>query len=497
MKVFYRLSSLILVAILFNLFSVTAQQQSLIIKNQRELFTDDHIIEKLNNMETRLATPVSGGKALTFDKPWEGKFSAYVSIIHDGVRYRMYYRGLTGDDNKGAQQVTCYAESVDGINWSKPNLGIFEVNGTRDNNVVLLGNPFRTTHNFSVMYDSREGIDPGERFKAVGGESTRNPASGLFRYVSSDGLNWKRYSKDTTALFNAKELDSQNVLTWVPSENVYAIYMRGWTGGKPGQRYPPGGIRSIARSVSKDFINWSEPEWMTFGDTPVEHLYTNTTHPYFRAPNIMVSMPFRFSPQLKVLTDAELIENGTDKSQWKGVADAVFMTSRGGSVYNRKFLESFVRTGGEQKNWGARSNIPAMGVIPTGKSEMSFFVTRAYGTNDIYLERMKLRTDGFVSLHAGYSEGSAISKPLVLSGNKFTINYSTSSIGYVKVILLNEKGRELPGFGSDDALPMSGDKTDWEVKWKNGKTVKDLGSTIVRVKFITRDADIYSFAIFD
>lgn len=497
MKVFSKVLTLVLFVFSINYFSVYGQQKPIILQNQRELFTDDQILESLTNLELRLATPVSGGVALKFDKPWEGRFSTYVSIVNDGTRYRMYYRGLMGNDNKGDQQVTCYAESVDGIHWSKPDLRLFKVNGTWDNNVVLMDNSLKTTHNFSVMYDSRTGVSPEERFKAVGGESTKNPSSGLFRYVSPDGLHWKRYSKDTTALFNAKELDSQNVLTWVPSENMYAIYLRGWTGGKPGQRYPPGGIRSIARSTSKDFVNWSEPEWMTFGDAPIEHLYTNTTHPYFRAPQIMLSMPFRFSPKLKVLTDDQLTENGTDPTQWQGVADGVFMTSRGGTEYNRKFLESFVRPGGEQKNWAARSNIPSMGVIPTGKNEMSFFVTRAYGTNDIYLERMKLRTDGFASLHAGYSEGNAITKPMILSGKKFNLNYSTSSIGYIKVILLNERGKELPGFGTEDAIQIVGDNIDGEVKWKSGKTLKDLGNTKVRIKFMARDADIYSFAVFD
>ncbi len=198
-----------------------------------------------------------------------------------------------------------------------------------------------------------------------------------------------------------------------------------------------------------------------------------------------------------MLSNAQLIENGTDSTQWQGVADAVFMTSRGGNIYDRKFLESFVRPGAEQKNWGARSNIPAMGVIPTGKNEMSFFVTRAYGTKDIYLERMILRTDGFASLHAGYTEGSAITKPMVLQGNKFNLNYSTSSIGYIKVVLLDEKGNEIKGFGETDAERLAGDKIDGAVKWKSDKALKDLSNSPVRIKFIARDADIYSFAVSD
>jgi hypothetical protein len=486
---------LLILVVLFSMngiFYIYGQNGPAVIQNKRELFVDDYLLEKLNNVDLRLATPVSAGIALKFGEPWEGRFCTYVSIISDGKIYRMYYRGSSG------QEVTCYAESSDGINWKKPNLRLFEVNGTMDNNVVMVDSKNRVTHNLSVIYDNREGIPAEERYKAVGGASDeKKPYRGLYRYVSSDGIHWKQYTKDTTALFNKYALDSQNVLTWVPAENCYAVYMRGWTGGKPGELYPENGIRTIVRSVSKDFLHWSEPVMMKFGNTPMEHLYTNATHPYFRAPHILISMPFRFSPQVKVLTDDELRENGTDPSQWNGVADGVFMTSRGGTVYNRKFLESFVRPGMEQKNWGARSNIPALGVIPTGAGEMSFFVTRAYSTKDIFLERMKLRTDGFVSLHAGFSEGFAITKPVILLGNTLLLNYSTSSIGYVKIVLLGEDGKELPGFGEADAKKLTGDKIDGKVLWKNDKTIKDLGKTKVRIKLIAKDADIFSIGVFE
>jgi hypothetical protein len=110
---------------------------------------------------------------------------------------------------------------------------------------------------------------------------------------------------------------------------------------------------------------------------------------------------------------------------------------------------------------------------------------------------MKLRTDGFASLHAGFNEGFAQTKPLILKGDVFRLNFSTSSIGYVKVVLLDEKGKEVPGFGEADAKPITGDKTDANVTWTSGKTVRDLGDKKIRIKFIARDADIYSFGVFD
>src|SRR2546430_1820474 len=103
--------------------------------SRRELFVDRFLIEKLEGAQLRLHEPRREGIALKFDRPWEGAFSAYTTVIKDGGLYRMYYRGLpsAGRDDS-ANAVTCYAESRDGIVWTKPNVGLFEVHGTRDNN---------------------------------------------------------------------------------------------------------------------------------------------------------------------------------------------------------------------------------------------------------------------------------------------------------------------------------------------------------------------------
>ncbi len=490
-------------------------------KNRRELFVDDYVTQKVENAEIRLQTPQSAGTAIRFTEPWEGRFCAYVGIVADGVRYRMYYRGAGANADGKHAEYTCYAESADGIHWAKPTLRICSVNGSKANNVVMLEEQqLRNTHNFTVMYDGREGVPSDERFKAVGGSSYESQPerggfrsysayltydmdpklranTGLFRYVSADGLHWKRYAKDTTALFHEYALDSQNSLIWLENEQCYAVYFRGWSGGVPGELFPANGTRTIMRSTSKDFINWTKPEFMSFGDTEKEHLYTNATRPYFRAPHLLIAMPFRFSPQTKVLSDEQLAQNGTHPSQWKGVSDGVFMTSRGGTSYDRKFMESFVRPGNDSKNWGARSNMPAMGVIQTAKREMSFFITRGYGTPEVSLERMTLRLDGFAALHAGFKEGVLLTKPMVWEGQRLLLNYSTGSKGYIKIVLTDEKGNELSGFGTADALPITGDEVDGLVQWKSGRNIGELKGKSICAKIIVKDADVFSFGVFD
>lgn len=477
------------------LFLPLRSQDCILLNNQHELFLDRYLIEYTHNVELKMGVPISAGPAILFDQPWEGKFSGgYVSVVNNNNNFSIYYRGSSGNSS----QVTCYAESRDGINWSKPALKQFKVNGTYENNVVMNWDALQASHNFSVIYDNSPNSIPEERYKAVGGvaSSKKRELRGLYRYVSSDGIKWSL--KDSVALFpNGYGMDSQNVLAWLPSEDQYAIYLRKWTEDKPEDDVLLKGIRTIARSTSKDFINWTEPELMSFDGKPVENLYTNATQPYYRAPHILIAMPFRFAPDSRVLSDEEMQKHGIDKTMWSGVSDAVLISSRGGNSYNRTFMESFVRPGLDQANWAARSTIPAVGVIPTGKNEISFFVTRRYGTDECYLERMKLRIDGFASLSSSYEEGYVVTKPLIVKGNNLLLNFSTSSIGYVKILFLNEFGEEIDGFSEKDAVKIVGDKIDFPVSWNNDRTISELYGEKVRIKFIMRDADVFSFGIFD
>lgn len=472
-----------------------------VLKNRREIFVDDFVVGETSGLERRMGVPQPAGTALRLDQPWEGRWGAYVSVISNGRGFQMYYRGGFGATRN--EDITCYAESADGITWTRPNLELFEVKGSKANNVVLpMGEPTWATHNLSVFYDARPGVPEDERYKAVGGGAGNNRllkfsglVRGLYRFVSADGKNWRRLPGEP--LFTDYALDSQNVLTWLPEEQCYAIYLRTWTGDKKGVKFAYNTIRTIARSVSKDFVTWSEPERMTFDQGPLEDLYTNATQPYFRAPHILIAMPFRFVPGRQVLDEATLKRYDIDRSMWKGVSDAVLLTSRGGTRYQRTFLESFVRPGIDPASWAARSNMPGCGMIQTGPGEMSFFVVRGYASNESRIERLALRLDGFASLRAGYTEGWAVTRPVKLDGTRFSLNLSTSANGGAKVVLLDERGTEIPGFGAADAVELVGDAIDFTAAWKNGRKLADVKERVVRIKFLLRDADLYSFAVLD
>mgnify|MGYP003315303534 CR=1 FL=1 len=77
---------------------------------------------------------------MTWDFPWEGSNNGYITIFKDDAKYRMYYRAVAGTgtpaSGDGWIMNGCYAESDDGIHWTRPNLGLVEFNGSKHNNIV-------------------------------------------------------------------------------------------------------------------------------------------------------------------------------------------------------------------------------------------------------------------------------------------------------------------------------------------------------------------------
>jgi hypothetical protein len=453
------------------------------IGNRRELFVDHYLIHKLTDAQLVLHEPRDEGEVLPFNKPWEGLFSGYCTIIKDAKTYKAYYRGRAALAYDGSPvEVTCYAESQDGISWKKPNLGIYEIMGTRDNNVVLAKDP-PFSHNFCPFLDNNPQATADEKYKAVAGTME----SGLFGFISKDGIHWKKTGKGP--LFRDGVFDSQNVVFWSQSENCYVCYFRLWSG--PGYT----GIRTIGRSTSKDFIHWSKTQRMDFGYTPMEHLYTNQTSPYFRAPHIYIAIAARFFPQKTVLTteQARIIQiDSTYFANSDDCSDAVFMTSRGGNKYDRTFMESFIRPRIGLKGWTSRNNYPALNVVQTGPNEMSVYANHDNAQLTPHLRRYSLRLDGFTSIKAPYTGGEMVTKLLTFSGKQLVLNYNTSAAGEMWVEIQDKTGKPIPGYTLNDCQVLIGNDIKRVVSWEKGSDVSKLAGKEIRLRFALIDANLYS-----
>lgn len=218
--------------------------------SRRELFVDDCLVESLDGAAFKLHAPQLTPPA---SQPISGH---YMTVLRDGDRYRAYYRqydptyaGERKDGNEG--EVTFCAESADGIEWSYPQLGLYDVNGSRANNAVLRQAPY--SHNFAPFLDTNPNTAPQARYKALAGTHPKGgrPGTGLHAFQSPDGLHWQPMQPGPALTFADFAFDSQNVSFWSAAEGCYVCYFRTW-------RSSAGKLRSIWRATSSDMIHWSE-----------------------------------------------------------------------------------------------------------------------------------------------------------------------------------------------------------------------------------------------
>jgi hypothetical protein len=156
-------------------------------------------------------------------------------------------------------------------------------------------------------------------------------------------------------------------------------------------------------------------------------------------------------------------------------------------------MEGLIRPGPGPLNWVTRSNYALGGVVQTGPAEISLYLNRHYSDPTWHVRRYRLRLDGFASLHAPYEGGVALTKPIRFSGSELEINYSTSAAGSVRVEMQDPEGKPLPGYSAEECQEILGDEIERVVAWKGGSNLSTLAGRSVRLRFVMKDADIYSF----
>jgi len=187
------------------------------IGDRLELFLDDYLIAEVQgDVRQQLVRPEPKEVVFVADRPWEGNTSGYYTFFQDKDFYRMIYRGWRHDEEKKAvhPEVTCYAESKDGIHWTRPDLGLFEWEGSKQNNIVWLG---AGAHNFTAFRDNNPATPAEARYKALGGGS-----DGLLAFQSLDCVHWKLIQEEPVITNGA--FDSQNLAFWDSERDEYRAY---------------------------------------------------------------------------------------------------------------------------------------------------------------------------------------------------------------------------------------------------------------------------------
>ena len=408
--------------------------------------------------------------------------------------YRLYYLGWNMLSDDGEKHLVtgirvCYAESADGIHWRKPQIGLYDVNGSKCNNVVL----DKSVHpgsidNFMVFKDENPACPASERYKGVGSAKWKQ----LGYWTSADGI---RFAFPGVFPFEGF-FDSLNVVFWDKLAKRYRCYFRGFHSVE-GEEKPT--VRDIRYVESADFKTWSEPSLLEFDDGEDPPLYTNNIEPYFRAPDTYIGFPTRYIER-KAWNGSfdELCGKEKRLKRMKAhprygltITDCAFISSHDGRRFHR-FPEAFMRPEPENGlNWVYGDCYPSRGFcvtpspVPGAPDELSgYLFTNHWMSQPAELQRYTIRLDGFASLHADGHERVAVTRPFAYDGTELHINFETSARGYIIIALVTEDGKRIEScetFGNtvdrrvvfDSPLPMAGTPVTMEIR--------------------LLDADLYSF----
>ncbi len=450
------------------------------VADQRQLLVDEAFFEQASHVRLRLhPAQKTSEKILCPQWPWESATLNWFNVLEDpGVidrqaRYRMWYECYdVAGWNSGDDTAFCYSESRDGIHWSKPALGLFEYQGSRQNNILFRqigqGSGRSRVHGTGVFRDPT--APPEARYKAVsqGVWQDRTPPHRITGMFSPDGLRWTRYAKPICDVF----ADSQDSCFWDPRIRKYVLYGRAEGG--------------VGRAESSDFSRF-EPLRLVLNtnqhDPPDSSLYNPAAQKYAGAANVYLMFPSLYQHQPQTL-DIRLATS-RDGIHWTWPQQDAALVPLGAADSKTLYLgQGLIRAGDEM--WLYYSSSP----LQHNEAELENLAK--FGSPRTF-RRVVLGRDRFVSADAGRQGGYFVTPPLRFAGAVLRLNLETRPGGSVRVGLLDANGQAISGRGVADCLPITGDHLDAMVQWKQGTDVRDRANRPTRMRVELTDASLYGF----
>ena len=440
--------------------------------DENQLFLDDdYLVVGTQDVEFVLGAPVKyeGNPVITPDRTWEENIG-YATVLYDEEEalFKMWYQ----IDAPGHPMVG-YALSQDGLSWEKPTLGVEEIGGTKENNIVFVSrNPPEHRAQMDHVFKDYSDPDPEKRYKMVL-DHVDYKGRGITFAFSPDGIRWRQMQ------YNVLHggFDTQNVVLWDDQRGVFRAYLRWWIYG----------LRHVRMAESYDLYHWSEPVWMhgpDEDDPPDFDIYTPGTVKYSAAPNVYVMLNAVF--------------DHTTERLWCQVS-----LSRDGVHWRRK-RRAFIPLG-EEGAWDWGMIFPAPAILVKGDTMYMYY----RGGDDRHSPTAKrhrsgvgcvaLRKDGFIALAAGRQEGVITTKPLAFSRGggripgrgRLYLNVKADK-GVARVELCDLNGVPIPGFTRDDCDVIVEDSTAKKVAWNGNPVLEPLHGVPLIMKIYLRDAAAYS-----
>ncbi len=463
-----------------------APPNPIVVDSAKRFFADDWMIERMVRL-TRTLHPIKkhpGSPLLKAEMPWEKPcVLLYGSVMYDpdrqDDRFRMWYLCFTPQYNEDYSERLAkdgriaYAISSDGLHWKRPNLGIHEYDGSKNNNIVIPG-PWGVA---SVHYDPRD-PNPQQRYKA------QVRYNGHRAFVSPDGIHWTDRGPMNLSAFDRTSVH------WHPVDQKWFASTKNWY-KVPGEEDQRG--RGYAES--DDFFHWGPVSYMC-GTSPDSGEIVYGLEPFYYE-SMFFGLWDRYRHDPDGLLDVQLAVSHNGRHWTRPSDEAWIPLTPLPDDFRRATSARSPETGIDPFDprvpWDYANNSGSiLGPLRVGDELWMYYSGRATDHRSRphvgAIGLGTLRLDGFFSLDASDSSGVLVTRPLRLVGDQLHVNADAEG-GTLRVAILDEANKTIAPYTLANCPPISTDSVRHRIEWNGASDLSGVVGKTVRLKFeLTRTA---------
>ncbi len=498
-----------------------------------ELFLDNALLEMTPGVSRRLHQPKKHllNPVVRCDRWCDGNNMQPYTTMYDAEDklFKMWAR--SGSDWKssrldGHAAYMLYFTSADGVHWNKPDLGVAEIAGRRDHNIVFTsdmvfpsdaagaqgkkkyvipGTPVTPQGKKAFFWSVNKHPNPrnaSEKFVAVA--IVQDHRRGAHVVTSPDGIHWTCASApfwQTPNDVSDKGDDCLMHLFYDHAKEKWVLYRRiipqfsermiaieSDCNREAVDRY----YRSYAYADSEDLLEWKNHQFILSmdADDPADtELYQFACHKigqtyvgfmsvyYLRLPqpiNIHLATSRDGIHFTRVCRGEPFIPSGP-----LGYYDYMAMAC---SQPEPIIVDDTVYIYYVAANFGHAADIASTdpGVLKTGAALATF------------------KRDRYASLEtSSFDSGPCrlVTRPFTVQHSKLYLNAATWMKGSIRVEALTRDWQPIPGFGQVEAREVQGDALDHPVRWKDNADVGKLVGKEIRLRFYMTRARLHAMTL--
>lgn len=471
--------------------------------NRKQLFLDDLMLAETSRISKFVWRPDKYGKnpILVADRPWElespealtgVQLDAQSSLYDpDDKLFKIWYLPRVFRNN---HQGWCYAISRDGYRWEKPELGIYDYNGSKRNNILAaFDRKIDLTFN-NVIKDPHE-TDPRKRFKAFGELENGQPANtngGVAIAFSPDGIHWDLYPHNPVIRHGRNVADAPMLFGWDRLKNKYVAYPRP---GHPLAKEINGNgihrhIRTIGYAESDDFIHWTPTRVMLAPDDEDRVDFQYGQFVAGMCGDFYVG--FLMVHQTHEQTWGVYLLSSRDNFHWTWVdRHTPFMVRGEVGAYDAGYQDMSGPITHAGKHW-----------LYYGAFSGAHGEDNRFGRSTVSIAMATLPEDRWVGLLAGPDQATIVTRPMIFAGSKLLIDIDASNPQdrgktrrnfdecELKAQLLDQSGGVIEGFTLERSKTLL-ESGKHEMSWE-GADLSRLAGKPVRLRLAQRNCALYS-----